>query len=71
MAELFIVRLYDGFDNQWMDITEPLSRIEADKVRLEKTHNGTKNTKYEHIDYYRIFPADTKMLFSDGVGERA
>jgi len=71
MARLYIVRLYDGFDNQWIDISEAVNRQKANEIWLEKTRNGTKNTKYEDIDYYRIFPADTKMLFSDGVGERA
>jgi hypothetical protein len=71
MPELFIVRLYDGFDNQWIDITGPVSEEVAQKVWNEKTDNGTKKSKFEHIDYYRIFPANTKMLFSDGVGERA
>jgi hypothetical protein len=71
MTDLYIVRLYDGFDNQWIDITRPITEEEARAVWNEKTQNGTKNTKYEHIDYYRVFPADTKMLFSNGVGERA
>jgi len=67
--ELFIVRLYDGFDNQWIDVSEPLTKAEAQKVWDKKTGNGSKNTSYNDIDYYRIFPADTKMLFSDGFGE--
>jgi hypothetical protein len=71
MSNLFIVRLYDGFDNQWIDITEPVSEEVALKIWNEKTDNGTKKSKFEHIDYYRVFPANTKMLFSDGVGERA
>lgn len=62
--KLFIVRLYDGFDNEWMDVSSPLTKEEADKVWADKTCNGTKNTRYEHIDYYRVFPADTKMLYS-------
>ena len=71
MARLYIVRLYDGFDNQWIDVSKAVNRHEANEIWLEKTHNGTRNTKYDDIDYYRIFPADTKMLFSDSVGERA
>jgi hypothetical protein len=65
----FIVRLYDGFDNQWMDISKPVSKEEAQKIWAENTNGGTKNTKYSDIDYYAIFPADTKMLYSDGFGE--
>jgi len=69
MARLYIVRLYDGFDNQWIDISKAVSRLEANEIWLEKTENGSKNTKYEDIDYYAIFPADTKMVFSEGFGE--
>jgi hypothetical protein len=71
MTELYIVRLYDGFDNRWIDISKAVDKLTADKIWSEKTGNGTKNTKYNDIDYYRIFPADTRMLFSDSVGERA
>ena len=59
----FIVRLWDGFDFEWMDITKPISHEEATKVWNERTKDGTKNTEYSDIDYYRIFPADTRMLF--------
>jgi hypothetical protein len=67
---LYIVRLYDGFDNQWCDVTMPVSRAEAERVWNEYTANGTRAKEYADIDYYRIFPADTKMVFSDGFGER-
>ena len=69
MAELYqngehkyIVRLYDGFDNIWMDISEPIPYSEAQKIWNEHTKDGTENTKYDDIDYYKIFPADTIML---------
>lgn len=68
-SDLFIVRFYDGFDNQWMDIAGPMSKKAADKILAEKTANGTKNTSYADIDYYAIFPADTRMLYSGGFGE--
>lgn len=58
-----IVRLYDGFDNLWIDVSGPLIYDEAFKLWLEKTNNGTEKTNYSHIDYYRIFPADTKTFF--------
>lgn len=70
MAELYqdgehkyIVRLYDGFDYKWMDISEPVSYAEAERIWNEKTKDGTKNTQYDDIDYYKIFPADTAMLY--------
>ncbi len=62
--KLFVVRLYDGFDNEWMDVSSPVSKEEAEKILAEKTDNGKKNTTFDDIDYYCIFPADTTMLFS-------
>lgn len=62
--ELYVVRLYDGFDNEWMDVSKPVSAEEADRIWREKTEGGTKNTSYDDIDYYRVFPADTTMLYS-------
>ena len=69
LSELFVVRLYDGFDNQWMDVSEPVTKKEAEKILNKETKNGTERASYKDIDYYRIFPADTHMLFSDGFGE--
>lgn len=64
LENLFVVRLYDGFDNEWMDVSKPVSKEEATKIWNEKTKNGTQNTKYDDIDYYHIYPADTRMLYS-------
>ncbi|MBS1722874.1 MAG: hypothetical protein JSS66_07970 [Armatimonadetes bacterium] len=61
--ELFVVRLYDGMDRLWMDVSKPVSREEADRIWNEKTHNGTKNTCFGDIDYYAVYPADTKMMY--------
>ena len=63
-VKLFIVRLYDGFDHMWMDVSKPVSYKKAEKILNEKTEGGTKNTCYDDIDYYRMFPADTVMLYS-------
>ena len=62
--ELFVVRLFDGFDGLWIDITKPVSKAAAQKEWDKRTEKGTKNTKFGDIDYYAIFPADTKMHFS-------
>lgn len=67
---LYVVRLYDGFDNQWIDITGPLVFRDALVEWLHRTENGTEKICYDDIDYFWIFPADTKMLYSDGFGER-
>lgn len=60
---LYVVRLYDGFDYVWMDVTGEVSEQEALRIWGEKTHNGTRNTKFDDIDYYNIFPAETRMLY--------
>ena len=60
----YIVRLYDGFDNLWIDVSGPLSQDEALKKWNEETDNGRRATQFGDIDYYRIFPADTEMFFS-------
>jgi len=62
-SNLFIVRFYDGFDNVWMDVSDPMTEEQAREVWNKKTKNGTERTKYADIDYYRIFPANTSMLF--------
>lgn len=65
----FVVRVYDGFDNQWCDCTGPLPWDEALKVLKEKTKDGTEKTKFSDIDYYSVLPGNVKMLYSDGFGE--
>lgn len=62
--ELFVVRLYDGFDNEWMDVSDPVTRPEARRIWDERTERGTKNTSFSDIDYYAIYPADTTMVHS-------
>jgi len=62
--KLYVVRLYDGFDHLWMDVTGALPYDEAHKILMEKTKDGTKNTSYDDIDYYAMFPDGTMMLFS-------
>lgn len=63
--QLYVVRLWDGFDNEWMDVSEPVSREEADRIWNEKTDNGSKGVGYDDIDYYAVYPANTTMVFSE------
>jgi hypothetical protein len=57
MEEKFVVRLYDGFDNEWIDVSGPVDKKTAKKIYNEKTNNGTKDTNFfDFIDYYKIFP---------------
>jgi hypothetical protein len=65
IENFFVVRLYDGFDNKWMDVSEPVTEKEAQEIWNEKTGNGSRNTSFDDIDYYCIFPANTEMLFAN------
>ena len=68
-ATRFVVRLYDGFDNCWMDCYgQPAEGLDADaamKLWNEKTEDGTKSTRYGDIDYYAIYPKTVKMVHSE------
>lgn len=61
--EKYTLRLYDGFDNKWMDILKEVSYEEAYSKWLDETNGGTERTSYSDIDYYDIFPSNTRMLF--------
>jgi hypothetical protein len=63
MTDKWIVRLYDHFDG-WMDITGPVDIITAQRIWDEKTGFGQMYSSYQDGDYYKIFPANTKMLYS-------
>lgn len=60
-SDLFVVRLFDMFDG-WMDISEPISAKKAEARWLKETDNGTRNTCFDDGDYYKVFPAKTKMV---------
>jgi hypothetical protein len=60
----YIVRLWDGMDGAWCDVSGPLSKADAIKLWMEKTDHGTKMIAYSEIDYYSIFPAGTKMWYN-------
>jgi hypothetical protein len=65
----WVVRLWDGFDGEWMEIAGPMSEAEArrEAEKRNQKHSGNKHANFSTaIDYYRAFPADTKMVFSDG-----
>ena len=61
----YVVRLYDGFDRIWLDVSQPCSYEEAERIWHEYTKFGTEKTTYEDIDYYNIFPSDVTMLFKN------
>lgn len=67
---LYIVRLYDGFDYCWMDVSKAVPWEEAVALWNEKTEGGMKNTRYGDIDYYAIYPSDTRMVHNSENSER-
>jgi hypothetical protein len=68
-GKLYTVRHYDGFDNNWIDVLENVSYEEARELWDDRTAKGTKNTRFSDIDYYDIYEADTKMIFTNYVGD--
>lgn len=60
----YVVRLWDMLDG-WC-CTEPnetgVPWEEAVKLWLGKTRGGTKNTKFDDLDYWDIFPAESRMV---------
>ena len=67
----FTVRLWDGMDGCWCDCSEATNVLPVKALRVwnEKTSNGTKKIRFAEIDYYRIFPADTKMEWDGSEGK--
>jgi hypothetical protein len=65
---LYVVRSYDWSDHIWTDVSRSVTEDEALRLWNQKTRNGTENARYEHGDYYAIFPADTRMLYSAEAG---
>ncbi len=64
------VRLWDGMDGAWCDVDEAtgVSVDEALKVWMDRTSNGTKAVSFQDIDYYKIFPADSRMEWDGSEG---
>lgn len=58
---MYTVMLYDGFDYEWMAVSDPVPREEADRIWLQKTNGGTQKTCYGDIDYYAIFHNGQKV----------
>ncbi len=69
---LYVVRLWDGFDGEWMDVSGPLPQGEAVKLCGDRnaarpgSAAGKRAGCYNDIDYYKVFLAGTRMQFSEG-----
>ena len=65
----YVVRHWDGMDGCWTDHTGKVSREAALRAWSRCTDGGTRHVSYEEIDYYRIFPGNTRMYW-DGSEDR-
>lgn len=65
-SKSFTLRVWDGMDGCWCDVVASVDLAFALRAWCERTENGTKATSFNDIDYYKIFAADTHMLFSGG-----
>jgi hypothetical protein len=66
-SKSYTLRLWDGMDGCWTDVATG-DRLTVLRKWAENTKNGTKQVSFNEIDYYRIFPADTKMLWDGSKG---
>jgi hypothetical protein len=66
--ESYIVRVWDGMDGCWSDCTGDVGRDEALRYWAEKTDGGAHHVSYSEIDYYRIFPGGTRMMWDGSEG---
>jgi hypothetical protein len=64
----FIVRQWDGMDGCWTDCTKDVSAEEALNAWSRYTARGTRAVSYDQIDYYKIFPGSTRMLWDGSKG---
>ncbi len=70
----FTLRVWDGMDGCWTDCAygeHKAVNVPAEKALrawAHETDDGTKRVSFSEIDYYRIFPAGTRMAWdgSDG-----
>lgn len=67
--ESYVVRQWDGMDGCWTDCTGAVGRDEALRAWAKMTDGGTHHVAYAEIDYYRIFPGDTHMVWDGAEGQ--
>lgn len=65
MEDKYTVRLYDRYDHGWCDCFDAInvSLEQAQAVYNKETKNGTVHCDVHDDMYYKIFRADTAMLF--------
>ena len=66
--ESYVVRVWDGMDGCWTDCTGAVEGGEALRYWAERTSGGSHHVAYAEIDYYRIFPGSTRMIWDGSEG---
>jgi len=61
IEQLYILRLYDMMDG-WIDVGSPCTKARADAKWDKRTNFGKRMTCYADGDYFKVFPANTKMV---------
>lgn len=65
----YVLRVWDGMDGCWTAVTGDVDREKALRCWAECTDGGTRRVSYDEIDYYRIFPGGTHMLWDGSEGQ--
>ncbi len=64
----YTLRVWDGMDGCWSDVLANATAADALAKWCSLTKDGTKQVSFNEIDYYRIFPANTRMLWDGTQG---
>jgi len=67
----FSVRQWDGSDGCWSDIATDVSGQEALRLWSDYTKDGTERIRFSQLDYVRLFPAGTQMVWDGTPGREA
>ncbi len=63
----YALRIWDGMDGCWSNVQE--GRLhEVLQLWSESTVRGTSKTRFDEIDYYKVFPAETRMKWDGSEG---
>lgn len=66
VTKKYVVRMYDCHEGYWIDIKSELTKSEAEEEMDRLTKGGTEHTNPKRGGYYyRVFPANTRMIFDE------
>jgi hypothetical protein len=66
--ELWQVRIWDMMDGTWTDVGEPVTRFaaETDAECLNQEKHGKPDAGFDDGDYFKAFPAESELHWSNG-----